>query len=99
MPARQVPGPVRTPPTGALGAIGAIGAIGARSHAAVGTFAARASGILHATDARNGGDGMLNIGDPAVDFHLPATTGEIALSDLKGRPFLLSFFTMAFTPV
>jgi len=42
---------------------------------------------------------MLNIGDPAVDFHLPATTGEIALSDLKGRPFLLSFFTMAFTPV
>jgi|GEM_PF-4687903 len=38
-------------------------------------------------------------GAPAVDFYLPATTGTMRLWDLRGRPFLLSFYTMAFTPV
>jgi peroxiredoxin len=33
------------------------------------------------------------------DFHLPSTHGEVALSHLLGRPFVLSFFSMAFTPV
>lgn len=41
----------------------------------------------------------MNIGDPAVPFQLPATTGEVGLQGLSGHPFLLSFFTMAFTPV
>ncbi len=38
-------------------------------------------------------------GDPAVPFHLPATTGEVSLGRLWGKPFLLSFFSQAFTPV
>lgn len=41
----------------------------------------------------------LTPGAPAVDFSLPATSGMLRLSDLRGRPFLLSFFSMAFTPV
>jgi peroxiredoxin len=35
----------------------------------------------------------------AVDFTLPSTQGQVSLQGLKGRPFLLSFFSMAFTPV
>jgi len=41
----------------------------------------------------------LPVGAPAADFHLPSTAGEVSLADLTGEPFLLSFFTMAFTPV
>jgi hypothetical protein len=40
----------------------------------------------------------LSPGSPAPDFHLPSTAGTATLSGLKGRPFLLSFFSMAFTP-
>lgn len=39
------------------------------------------------------------IGAPAVDFTLPAVAGEVSLQALRGSPFLLSFFSMAFTPV
>lgn len=38
-------------------------------------------------------------GSPAIPFQLPSTTGEVLLSRLRGAPFLLSFFSMAFTPV
>lgn len=41
----------------------------------------------------------LTLGSPAVDFSLPTTLGMLRLGDLRGRPFLLSFFSMAFTPV
>lgn len=41
----------------------------------------------------------LTLGSPAVDFSLPATTGTVSLADLRGRPFLLAFYSMAFTPV
>ncbi|HWI62892.1 MAG TPA: hypothetical protein VNT75_13685 [Symbiobacteriaceae bacterium] len=41
----------------------------------------------------------LTPGGPAADFYLPSTHGLLRLSDLKGRPFLLSFYSMAFTPV
>lgn len=41
----------------------------------------------------------LAVGAKAVDFTLPSTHGEVSLSGLRGRPFLLSFFSMAFTPV
>lgn len=42
---------------------------------------------------------VLAPGTPAVDFTLPGTQGQISLADLKGQWFLLSFFSMAFTPV
>ena len=41
---------------------------------------------------------VLSPGKQAVHFDLPSTHGEIALDDLKGKPFLLAFFSMAFTP-
>lgn len=41
----------------------------------------------------------LSPGSPAAPFHLPATTGMLSLDGLRGRPFLLSFFSMAFTPL
>lgn len=41
----------------------------------------------------------LTLGTPAVDFSLPTTMGMIHLADLRGRPFLLAFYAMAFTPV
>ena len=41
----------------------------------------------------------LGLGSPAVDFSLPATTGIVRLAALRGGPFLLSFYAMAFTPV
>lgn len=41
----------------------------------------------------------LALGGPAVPFHLPATTGEVSLERFRGKPFLLSFYSMAFTPV
>jgi len=40
----------------------------------------------------------LGLGTPAVAFSLPSTTGTVRLDDLLGRPFLLSFYSMAFTP-
>lgn len=41
----------------------------------------------------------LHVGAGAVPFELPATMGEkMTLEGLRGRPFLLSFFSMAFTP-
>ena len=41
----------------------------------------------------------LSPGSPAISFQLPATTGEVSVGRLWGKPFLLSFFSMAFTPV
>lgn len=41
----------------------------------------------------------LSPGTPAVPFELPATTGELRLAAFRGRPFLLSFYSLAFTPV
>lgn len=41
----------------------------------------------------------LAVGARAVEFTLPSTKGEVSLAGLRGRPFLLSFFSMAFTPV
>ena len=39
----------------------------------------------------------LAVGDPAPDFHLPASTGgEIALSDYRGRAHVVLFFVRAY---
>jgi cytochrome oxidase Cu insertion factor (SCO1/SenC/PrrC family) len=44
-------------------------------------------------------DEMLAIGDPFVDFELPAHDGSTVRSaDLAGRPFLLFFYPKANTP-
>ena len=44
-------------------------------------------------------DAMLAIGDPFVDFELPAHDGSTVRSaDLAGRPFLLFFYPKASTP-
>ena len=34
----------------------------------------------------------LNVGDPAPDFHMPTDSGDIALSDLKGKIVVLYFY-------
>lgn len=42
---------------------------------------------------------MLNVGDPAPDFSVPAHTGEtITLSSLRGRWVVLWFYPVADTP-
>ena len=41
----------------------------------------------------------LPLGAAAVDFSLPSTDGEVSLESLRGQPFLLCFYAMAFTPV
>lgn len=44
----------------------------------------------------------LALGSQALDFQLPATQGGnglVTMDSLRGRPFLLSFYSMAFTPV
>ncbi len=42
---------------------------------------------------------MLNIGDPFVEFELPAHDGSTVNSaDLADRPFLLFFYPKADTP-
>ena len=38
-------------------------------------------------------------GSRAIPFTLPSTEGEVSVDGLKGRPFLLSFYSLAFTPV
>ncbi len=44
-------------------------------------------------------DGMLQVGQPFVDFALEAHDGSIVDSaDLAGRPFLLFFYPKADTP-
>lgn len=46
-----------------------------------------------------GGDPLtLAPASTAVDFTLPSTTGTTAMGALRGRPLLLSFYSMAFTP-
>jgi peroxiredoxin len=42
---------------------------------------------------------VLAPGTRAVDFHLPSTMGEVSLQQFRGQALLLSFFSMAFTPV
>jgi len=42
---------------------------------------------------------MIPVGDPFVDFDLPADNGTVVRStDLAGRPFLLFFYPKADTP-
>ena len=42
---------------------------------------------------------ILNVGDTAPDFDLPAHTGErVKLSSLKGQRVLIWFYPMADTP-
>jgi peroxiredoxin Q/BCP len=41
---------------------------------------------------------MLQEGDAAPDFTLPATTGEISLSKLRGKPVILYFYPKDNTP-
>lgn len=41
----------------------------------------------------------LAVGTAAVNFTLPSTAGEVSLESLRGQPFLLCFYAMAFTPV
>lgn len=42
----------------------------------------------------------IQVGTQAPDFDLPTTKGgNLALQGLIGAPFLLSFYSMAFTPV
>jgi hypothetical protein len=55
---------------------------------------------LAATSARAEGEGkMIPVGDPFVDFDLPAHDGTAVRSaDLAGRPFLLFFYPKADTP-
>lgn len=51
------------------------------------------------TIAGDAEDEMLAIGDPFVDFELPAHDGSTVRStDLAGRPFLLFFYPKANTP-
>jgi cytochrome oxidase Cu insertion factor (SCO1/SenC/PrrC family) len=51
------------------------------------------------TIAGDAEDGMLAVGDPFVDFELPAHDGSTVRSaDLAGRPFLLFFYPKANTP-
>jgi cytochrome oxidase Cu insertion factor (SCO1/SenC/PrrC family) len=46
-----------------------------------------------------GDDGMIPIGEPFVDFELPAHDGSTVSSvDLEGKPFLLFFYPKADTP-
>jgi len=46
-----------------------------------------------------GGEDMIPVGDPFVDFELPAHDGTMVRSaDLRGRPFLLFFYPKAGTP-
>ena len=53
-----------------------------------------------ATTARAEGEGeMIPVGDPFVDFDLPAHDGTtVGSADLAGRPFLLFFYPKADTP-
>jgi cytochrome oxidase Cu insertion factor (SCO1/SenC/PrrC family) len=46
------------------------------------------------------GDGaMISVGEPFVDFELPAHDGStVSSADLEGRPFLLFFYPKADTP-
>ena len=42
---------------------------------------------------------MLNVGDRAPDFTLPAHTGEtVSLADLRGKKVLIWFYPKADTP-
>jgi len=46
-----------------------------------------------------GGNGMISIGQPFVDFDLEAHDGtRVSNSDLEGRPYLLFFYPKASTP-
>jgi peroxiredoxin Q/BCP len=41
--------------------------------------------------------GILAVGDPAPDFHLPASAGrEITLSDYRGNHHVVLFFVRAY---
>jgi cytochrome oxidase Cu insertion factor (SCO1/SenC/PrrC family) len=53
-----------------------------------------------AEPVRAEGDGeMIPVGEPFVDFDLPAHDGTVVRSaDLEGRPFLLFFYPKADTP-
>ena len=40
----------------------------------------------------------INVGDKALDFRLPGTTGDVALADLLARgPAVLAFYPKDFT--
>ena len=56
--------------------------------------------LCAATITHAEGEGkMIPVGDPFVDFDLPAHDGTAVRSaDLAGRPFLLFFFPKADTP-
>lgn len=61
----------------------------------VGIFALVAAGPAAAAEE----DGMLQVGQPFVEFELEAQDGSIVNSaDLAGRPFLLFFYPKADTP-
>lgn len=43
---------------------------------------------------------MIDVGETAPDFTLPASSGEeVTLSALRGSKVLLVFYPLAFTPV
>jgi peroxiredoxin Q/BCP len=43
---------------------------------------------------------MIDVGETAPDFTLPASSGgEVTLSALRGNKILLVFYPLAFTPV
>ena len=61
----------------------------------------RQSSLTHGYTSRGGERSMsLHLGMPAVPFRLPATQGEtVSLEQFRGRAVLLSFYSLAFTPV
>jgi cytochrome oxidase Cu insertion factor (SCO1/SenC/PrrC family) len=55
--------------------------------------------VAAGTAAAGGEDGMLQVGQPFVEFELEAHDGSTVNSgDLAGRPFLLFFYPKADTP-
>lgn len=42
---------------------------------------------------------MLRIGQPAPEFTVPSTQGELSLRDYRGKWVVLFFYPLDFTPV
>jgi cytochrome oxidase Cu insertion factor (SCO1/SenC/PrrC family) len=55
--------------------------------------------LVTATAIAEGGDEMITVGEPFVDFELEAHDGTtVSSADLAGRPYLLFFYPKAGTP-
>ncbi len=55
--------------------------------------------LAAAVAVTEGGEEMIPVGEPFIDFELEAHDGStVSRADLEGRPFLLFFYPKADTP-